>query len=62
MPVKKTKAKTQPEFVFEVVLWSDNGNKLLQKKTVTVKRATLTSARDFIAKKYPKPYFFELKR
>lgn len=56
-----TKNKTKPtQFTFQVVLRSDNGNKLLEKKMVKVKRASLASARDYMIKKYPRPYFFEL--
>lgn len=52
--------KKPTEYTFQVTLHSDNGNKLLEKKMVKVKRASQTSARDFMIKKYPRPYFFEL--
>lgn len=55
-----TKKATTTEFTFQVVLWSDDRKKLLVKKLVKVKRASQSSARDFMIKKYPSPYYFEL--
>jgi len=58
---KKTTAKKKsPEFIFHVVKWNEDGSKKLVSKKITVKRATLNSARSYMTKKYPRPYFFEL--
>jgi hypothetical protein len=60
MANKKASKKTSVKYVYSVVLWDSTGNKLLDKKTVKVSRATQKSAKEFMSKKYPKPYFFEL--
>lgn len=57
---KKTTTKKQPQFVFDVVLWDETGNKKLFKKRVKIRRATQSSAKSVMIKKYPRPYFFEL--
>jgi hypothetical protein len=49
------------KFTFEVVLWDETGNKLLFKKDVAVKRATQRSAKEYLQKKFPLPYFIERK-
>lgn len=45
-------------FEFQVVLLDEY--QLIFKKWVKVKMATLQSASDFMKRKYPSPYFFEL--
>lgn len=45
-------------FEFQVVLLDDD--QLIFKKWVKIKMATLQSASDFMKRKYPSPYFFEL--
>lgn len=47
-------------FIFDTVLWSEDGNTLLEKHTTTIRRVHLQTARNVIAKKYPRPYFTEL--
>lgn len=49
------------KFTFEVVLWDETGNVLLFKKEVEVRRATQRSAKEYLQKKYPLPYFIERK-
>lgn len=49
------------KFTFEVVLWDETGNVLLFKKDVAVRRATQRSAKYYLQKKYPLPYFIERK-
>lgn len=49
------------KFTFEVVLWDETGNVLLFKKEVAVRRATQRSAKEYLQKKYPLPYFIERK-
>jgi len=55
-------AKGKQYFVFDVVKWDQTGNKLLEKKKMTVQRSNLDSARTVVRKKYPpsKGYFEEL--
>lgn len=60
MATAKKKKLNLVEFTYGVVLWKDGGNTLVEKKKVKVKRATERSARDWMIKKYPRPYFFEL--
>lgn len=49
-------------FQFLIVKWDETGNKLLEKHKMTVQRATLSSAREVVRRKYPKRegYFDEL--
>lgn len=49
-------------FEFNIVKWDETGNKLLEKKKMTVQRQTLSTARSVVRKKYPasKGYFEEL--
>lgn len=47
-------------FEFNLVLWSDCGNKLLINKLIKVRRVKIQSAREVMYKRFPKPYFFEL--
>ena len=47
-------------FVFQLVLWTNDGNELIESKMIKVKRVLQDSAKNFMAKKYPAPYFFEL--
>lgn len=49
------------KFTFEVVLWDETCNVLLFKKDVAVKRATQRSAKEYLQKKYPLPYYIERK-
>ncbi len=60
MATTKKKKSNLVEFTYGVVLWKDFGNTLVEKKKVKVKRATERSARDWMIKKYARPYFFEL--
>jgi hypothetical protein len=48
-------------YIFEVVLWDETGNVLLFKKDVTIRRATQRTAKEYLQKKYPFPYFIERK-
>jgi hypothetical protein len=48
-------------YIFEVVLWDETGNVLLFKKDVTIRRATQRTAKEYLQKKYPLPYFIERK-
>lgn len=50
-----------PKYIFSVVLWDETGNKLLFKRDVGVRRASQSSAKEVVIKKYPRPYFIELK-
>jgi hypothetical protein len=49
-------------FEFHIVKWDETGNKKLENHTITVQRASLSSARTVVRKKYPpnKGYFEEL--
>lgn len=60
MATTKKKKLNLVEFTYGVVLWKDFGHTLVEKKTVKVKRASERSAREYMIKKYPRPYFFEL--
>lgn len=46
-------------FKFKVVLFVED--EIILKKTINVRKPDLKSAYDWMIKKYPKPYFFELK-
>jgi hypothetical protein len=48
-------------YIFQIVLWDETGNILLVKKDVTIKRATQRTAKEYLQKKYPLPYFIERK-
>jgi hypothetical protein len=48
-------------YIFEVVLWDETGNVLLFKKDVSIRRATQRTAKEYLQKKYPFPYFIERK-
>jgi hypothetical protein len=62
MTTKKTTKKSTklPQFVYDVVLWDETGNIILFKKRVKIRRAKQITAKDFIIKQYPRPYFVEL--
>ena len=49
-------------FQFSIVKWDETGNKLLENHKMLVQRATLSSAREVVRRKYPKRegYFDEL--
>lgn len=46
-------------FKFKVVLFVED--EIILKKTINVRKPNLKSAYDWMIKKYPKPYHFELK-
>ena len=48
------------KFIFSVVLWDDTGNVLIEKRTATIRRVKLSTAREVMIRKFPRPYFFEL--
>ena len=47
-------------FEFHIVLWSEDGNTLQEKYVKRVRRAKLNTAREYIKKAFPRPYFVEL--
>ena len=59
---KSKNLRKKKYFQFLIVKWDETGNKLLEKHKMTVQRATLSSAREVVRRKYPKRggYFDEL--
>jgi hypothetical protein len=57
--VKKKKG-IMSKYTFLVVLWDEPGNKQLFRKMVSVKRINQFAAKEYLRKKYPKPYYIEL--
>ncbi len=46
---------------FLVVLWDDEGNTLLYENIIIVERVCRFTAKKYLEKKFPLPYFVELK-
>ncbi len=56
----KTEIEAKPKFIFTVVLWDESGNVKLFRKNIGIRRAKQRSAKDFLIRRYPRPYFVEL--
>jgi hypothetical protein len=47
-------------WIYDVILRDPDTDKILFKKRVKVKRVNQRSAKEYMIKKFPRPYFFEL--
>lgn len=45
---------------FSIVLWDDSGNKLLENKVLTVRRACRFVAKEYVKKQFSSKHFVEL--
>lgn len=49
------------KWTFNIYLWNKEGSELLDKRTITLKRKCRFVAKEYATRKFPYPYFVELK-